>query len=183
MKMILLPEVQEVSNLPCDTGSPREVLAEEFGDAVDLSLLSSENWPDKSRDTPFAPVMDKLEARAQKARSWLRELGAKYERENPGKDAHIVVVTHGGFLHLLTQDWDGMNPERGTGWSNTEWRAYQFKGEADEEARLVETRDSRRQRRGSEQPLTETEQMELRMAMAKGLAEEFGVDGDGQSAN
>jgi broad specificity phosphatase PhoE len=174
-RVIALPEVQEVSPLPCDTGSSAEALASEFAEKVDLGLVT-EGWNDKAGASPFAPAMDRLEARARKARLWLRELGRQYEREHPGVDAHIVVVTHGGFLHFLTQDWDGMNPAAGTGWANTEWRTYEFvdaKGE-DPEASLRETKVSWRRRRGSAQPLTETEQMELRVATKSRMEEEWG---------
>jgi broad specificity phosphatase PhoE len=176
-KVIALPEVQEISPLPCDTGSAVEVLEKEFGadGRVDLGLLTPD-WNDKSNGSVFAPVMNKLEARARKARVWLRELGRQFTAENGnGEDVHIVVVTHGGFLHFLTQDWDGMDPSRGTGWNNTEWRSYEFAGgEEDEDASLRETRVSWRRRRGSAVPLTETEQMELRVAMKGRLVEEWG---------
>ncbi|KAL2135772.1 hypothetical protein VTI74DRAFT_6977 [Chaetomium olivicolor] len=177
--VIALPELQEVSPLPCDTGSAPAALAAEFaarGD-VDLSLLS-DGWNDKtSPGSPFVPEMEKLEARARKARAWMRELGRAWERENPGRDAHVVAVTHGGFLHFLTGDWDGVSIERGTGWENTEWRSYEFVEEDGEEARLRETRVSWRRRRGSEKGLTETEQMELRAVVRGRLVEEWGVDG------
>ncbi|KAK4128542.1 phosphoglycerate mutase-like protein [Parathielavia appendiculata] len=173
-KVVALPEVQEISPLPCDTGSPVDKLAAEFGDRVDLSLLTPE-WNDKSNGSAFAPRMGQLEARAQKARVWLRELGRQFAAAGGNVDAHIVVVTHGGFLHFLTQDWDGMNPAQGTGWLNTEWRSYEFAGDDDEEARLRETRASWRRRRGSEVGLTETEQKELRIAMKGRLEEEWGA--------
>ncbi|KXX83368.1 Phosphoglycerate mutase-like protein [Madurella mycetomatis] len=177
-RVAALPDVQEVSNLPCDTGSPVEKLAAEFGGGsageVDLGLLTPQ-WNDKSPGSPYAPEMGKLEARARRARLWLREAGRRWEAENGGRDAHIAVVTHGGFLHFLTQDWDGMNVQKGTGWVNTEWRSYVFaEGEEDEEARLRETDVSWRRRRGSAKGLTETEQMELRVAFGKAMEEEFG---------
>jgi len=105
-KVIALPELQETSDLPCDTGSDVEKLEQEFSAGpwagiVDFSLLN-EDWHDKSAGTPWEPDSEKLEARARVARKWLRELGQKY-----GKDADIVVVTHGGYLHYFTEDWSG----------------------------------------------------------------------------
>ena len=172
-KVIAFPQLQEVSPMPCDTGSELDKLVAEFGPAgqVDLGLVT-EGWNDKvSASSPYVPEMHKLETRARNTRLWLRELGAKFEAENPGVDAHIVAVTHGGFLHFLTQDWDGMNPQAGTGWENTEWRTYGFvNGEdGDDEAGLRETGVSWRRRRGSEKGLSETEQMELRSAVTEGL--------------
>ncbi|KAH6843128.1 histidine phosphatase superfamily [Chaetomium sp. MPI-CAGE-AT-0009] len=182
--VVALPELQEVSRQPCDTGSPVAALEAEFGPAgtVDLSLVRAvPDWHVKSGASPFAPAMARLEARARAARVWLRELGAKFEREHPGVDAHVAVVTHGGFLHFLTGDWDGMNPEAGTGWVNTEWRSYEFvEGveSADGEAALRETGQSWRRRRGSAAGLTETEQMELRAVVEEGLVAEWGSDGE-----
>ncbi|KAG7286064.1 hypothetical protein NEMBOFW57_008367 [Staphylotrichum longicolle] len=177
-QVIALPEVQEVSPMPCDVGSAPAKLQAEFGPAGEVDLrLVGEGWNDKTGESAFAPVMDRLEARARKARVWLRDLGRAFEEESGREeDAHIVVVTHGGFLHFLTQDWDGMNPTAGTGWDNTEWRSYEFAGGAeDAEASLRETRVSWRRRRGSAKGLTETEQMELRVAVEGRLEEEWGA--------
>lgn len=48
LKVVALPEVQETSGMPCDTGSDVEALQKEFGDSgkVDLSLLP-EGWNEK----------------------------------------------------------------------------------------------------------------------------------------
>ncbi|KAL1840318.1 hypothetical protein VTJ49DRAFT_571 [Mycothermus thermophilus] len=192
-RVIALPEIQEISPLPCDVGSPVENLAAEFGESVDLSLVEAIGpgaaWTDKrSKDSPFVPSAARLEARARKARVFLRKLGRdvqQQQQQQEGKDAHIVVVTHGGFLHFLTQDFDGVDVQAGTGWGNCEWRMYEFvqdEGEQGEdgEARLRETRESWRRRRGSATGLTETEQMELRAVMAGRLVEEWGVEEDGE---
>ncbi|KAK1759570.1 histidine phosphatase superfamily [Echria macrotheca] len=170
-----LPEVQEVSNLPCDVGSAPEKLAAEFGEKVDLAMVE-EGWNDKTPGSRWAPEMKKLEERAREARVWLRELG-RATVLGEERDAHIVVVSHGGFLHFLTHDFDGMNAQYGTGWQNTECRTYEFEDlEAadDEEARIKETASSWRGRRGSATGLTETEQMELKVALESRLKEEFG---------
>lgn len=187
-KVVALPDLQEISPLPCDTGSDPAALAAEFGPAghVDLALVA-DGWNNKGPGSPYAPTMPLLEARARRARRWLRDLGRAFERDNPGVDAHIVAVTHGGFLHFLTQDWDGMRPDTGTGWQNTEWRSYEFvdegareggEGEEEDEARLRETNVSWRRRRGSAVGLTETEQMELRIVIEKSIEAEWGANGE-----
>jgi broad specificity phosphatase PhoE len=107
-KVIALPEVQETSDLPCDTGSDPAILEKEFGTGrwegvVDLGLVP-EAWNDKSPNTRWAPNANRIEVRAREARLWLWELGKQY-----GDDAEIVVVTHGGFLHYFTEDWTGHN--------------------------------------------------------------------------
>lgn len=93
--IIALPEVQEASNLPCDTGSDKDDLIAEFQDEnVDLTLLT-DDW--NSKTNKWAPTKPALEARCVEARKWLMER----------KEKHIAVVTHGGVLHYLTEDWSG----------------------------------------------------------------------------
>lgn len=183
-KVLAISELQEVSNLPCDIGSDLSKLKEEFGPKgnVDLGRLR-EGWNDKSFGGPNFPTMANLEARAKSSRRQIRELALEYLKDKkkegePNEDGeiHIVVVTHGGFLHFLTQDWDGMKANVGTGWQNTEWRSYEFvdpTGETDEDARLRETKVSWRRRRGSATGMTETEQMELRCVVQNKIEMEF----------
>lgn len=161
-KVTALPELQETSDLPCDTGSdPAKLQAEftkgEWAGIVDLSLVK-DGWNDKSAGTPWAPEASKIEARAKAARKWLRELGQK-----SGKDAEIVIVTHGGYLHYFTEDWNGYDKFVGTGWANTEFRSYTFRSEDDDNASLVETPESREWRRGDDKPLSATEQEQLKI--------------------
>lgn len=193
--VVALPEVQEVSNLPCDCGSSPEKLHEEFdeGGLVDLGLVK-EGWQDKaSPDSPWKPEMEKLKRRAEKARRWLFELASQgqgsgspsksaksqadcgeEEPEEPEEEKHIVVVTHGGLLHFLTQDFDGMDLNKGTGWGNTEWRSYEFVVTEAENVRLKETEESWRKRKGSAKPWTETEQLEMMAAVDERLRQSFG---------
>lgn len=92
-KIITLPEVQETSDNPCDTGSDVEKLKKEMVDKpVDLSLVT-EGW--NSKQGKWAEDAKAVDARAKEARIWLK---ARPEKE-------IVLVTHGGFLHYFTEDW------------------------------------------------------------------------------
>ncbi|KAI8635626.1 phosphoglycerate mutase-like protein [Xylariaceae sp. FL1651] len=159
-KIIALPDAQEVSLYPCDIGTNLNQLKQEFGDLVDFRFVS-EDWNRKTPDSKYYPESQKLEARARSVRIWLRDLIKDAEA-----DAQVVLVTHGGFLHFLTEDWSGINPGRGTGWENTEYRSYKFADQTgqDPNASLEELPESRRRRQGSEIPLTEAEQMEMRAA-------------------
>lgn len=95
MRVIALPEIQETSDLPCDTGSDIEELRREFkGKPVDLSLVT-DGW--NSKKGRWAPEADAIIERGREARVWLRER----------KASNVVVVTHGGFLHYFTEDWSG----------------------------------------------------------------------------
>ena len=83
------------------------------------------------------------------------------------EEDHVVVITHGGLLHYLTEDWIGSAELGGTGWDNCEVRSYRFVGEDEEgapdnNAGIEETQESRRRRRGTEKPLTKEERVQLR---------------------
>ncbi|KAI1768581.1 phosphoglycerate mutase-like protein [Hypoxylon sp. FL1150] len=167
-KVVALPDAQEISTLPCDIGSDPSKLEKEFDGLVDLHLVK-EGWNDKSIESKYYPTPVKLAERSRAVRVWLRDLVSK-----AGDDAQVVLVTHGGILHFLTQDWDGVKLERGTGWDNTELRSYVFEDPTgqDPNASLKETNPSWRRRRGSAIPLTETEQTQIQQAFQARLAEE-----------
>ena len=176
LKVIALPEIQETSDLPCDTGSSLEKLQKEFSEGeyegkLDLHLITP-GWNNKQGR--WSPASHAIEARALDARVFLLNLS---KENNPhSEDREIIVVTHGGYLHYLTEDWDGYGKFTGTGWANTEFRSY----ELDAQARMTETRESRERRRQSKTPLTEDEQRELR-ASAEQEALEQGFVGGGEA--
>lgn len=83
LQIIGLPELQETSDLPCDTGSSPEELRKEFaGKPVDLSLVE-EGW--NIKEGRWAATVEDIRERARVARKWLMERPEK----------NIVVVTHG----------------------------------------------------------------------------------------
>ena len=151
--MLALPEAQETGEEPCDTGSLLSELQKEFSDLpVDFNLLHEEAW--NAKKGLFGANALAVKKRALFVRRWLRER----------PEDVIVLVSHGGFLHYLNEDWEGFKEEKGTGWVNCEWRTYEFRaqeGQKDENASLVETTASRERRRGEERELTETEVNEL----------------------
>ncbi|KAI0759716.1 phosphoglycerate mutase-like protein [Trametes elegans] len=121
--VVVLPQLQEVNDLPCDTGSAREVLeADPEYAGLDLSALTPE-W--NSKQGAYAPTEAAIRARARWVRRWLR---ARPERA-------IVVVSHGDFLRYLTAGRNTHEP-----WANTEVREYTFADAADEDAVLVPVR-------------------------------------------
>jgi len=121
-KIIALQDTQEVSLFPCDVGSDLAQLEKEFGDDVDFHLVT-DDWNNKSPKSDYYPDPRKLEARTRRARLWLRDL-----LKDAGEDAHVVLVTHGGILHFITEDWTGIQLGRGKPYSNilSSWIAVFF---------------------------------------------------------
>ncbi|KAF2837599.1 phosphoglycerate mutase family protein-like protein [Patellaria atrata CBS 101060] len=155
MRLVTLPELQETSDLPCDTGSNLETLLKEFeGKPVDLNRVV-EGW--NSKRGYWAPTAQAVTERAKAARQWLRDR----------KENEIVVVAHGALLHFLSNDWHGATNFQGTGWRNCEVRTYNFDPKSGDEAYLFETSASRERRRGAEKPLGEAEQRNLMQLVVK----------------
>jgi broad specificity phosphatase PhoE len=145
LKVLAVPELQEVSDQPCDTGSALSKLEAEFGSGQFAGVVNfsrvHEDW--NSKTGRWSRERKSVEARARDGRLILREIA----QESEG-DKEIVVVTHGGYLHYFTEDWDGYDKLRATGWENTEVRSYEFADPSgkDQNASLVETEESRASR-------------------------------------
>ncbi|KAI1812404.1 histidine phosphatase superfamily [Poronia punctata] len=176
-KIIALQDAQEVSLYPCDVGTDKEKLKEEFGDdEVDFSLVGGD-WNDKSPESDNFPEPGKLETRTRRARLWLRDL-VKQQTGDADEDAHVVLVTHGGILHFITEDWRGIASGHGTGWQNTEYRSYEFadKTGQDPNASLKELPESINRRGAHEETEpTDAEMRAMRDAFENNLAEEVQV--------
>jgi broad specificity phosphatase PhoE len=85
LTIIALPELQETSDLPCDTGSSLSHLANEFASSrIDFSHVQP-GWNVKTGK--WGPDKEAINKRAQEAREWLAK--------RPEKE--IVVVTHGSY--------------------------------------------------------------------------------------
>ncbi|KAI4142245.1 MAG: hypothetical protein L6R39_005022 [Caloplaca ligustica] len=160
VKYIALPEVQETSDLPCDTGSKLSVLKEEFKDQpVDFSLVPKD-WD--SKQGKWVANQEAIERRCCEARKWLKDRS----------EANIVVVTHGGLLHYLTEDWAGCKELQGTRWENCEFRSYRFEEGDNKNASLQETEESKSWRNETSKPLTKEEKTQLRETATKKRDEE-----------
>ncbi|GAA5841034.1 hypothetical protein JCM3766R1_006643 [Sporobolomyces carnicolor] len=128
--VVLLPELQEVNALPCDTGSSRKILeADPEFQGLDFSNLDSaparhdgNDWTSKKGF--FSP--EQVGERAKWVRNWLRDR----------QEERIVVVAHGDILRCLTEGRQTATP-----WANAEVRAYRFKSDDDDEAELVKVQD------------------------------------------
>ncbi|KAF5245989.1 hypothetical protein FANTH_7079 [Fusarium anthophilum] len=150
LQIVALPEVQEVSDMNCDTGSDISVIRAEFQQQpVDFSLVEP-GW--EVKEGKWAPAIGSILERARAARQWLSER----------PESEIVVVTHGCFLHFFTDDWvNSVNPD-GTDWANAEVRSYTISHDNSEGPVLCETVESRLRRGVELVPPTREEQLELR---------------------
>jgi broad specificity phosphatase PhoE len=109
------PGLQEVSTQPCDTGTPLDVLQEEFPQVQFMDeLFPQETWPRERSSrlqkvgTIYDDQPDDLLARAVEFRRWLRE---------EINDEEVIVVTHGGFVHFFYGRWRGEPGRSGSeGW-------------------------------------------------------------------
>lgn len=150
-QILALPDVQETSDELCDVGadplSLRGIVAENKW-PIDLSLIK-DGWNVKTLENRYSSHSSAIEARARDARLLLRQKIRELVR-NGDTDAQIILVTHGGYLHYFTDDWEDSYQYPGTGWHNCETRSYAFEGDfmadVDGEARLAETMESRRKR-------------------------------------
>ena len=150
-QILALPDAQETSDALCDIGSDpsllRSIIAENQW-RVDLSLIK-DDWNVKGLESRYSPHSSAINSRARDARSFLR-LKIRELVRNGVVDAQVVLVTHGGYLHYFTDDWEDSYEYPGTGWHNCETRSYVFEEDfmtdVDGEARLTETMESRRKR-------------------------------------
>lgn len=104
IRIVAHPDLQEVSTEPCDTGTPLDILREEFPTIDFPDALFPEEYP---RDRTLEPdkwgsIYDDdpelLAARAGRIREFIK--GGLEETE-------IILVTHGSFIHYLFNRWTG----------------------------------------------------------------------------
>ncbi|SCV74716.1 BQ2448_7745 [Microbotryum intermedium] len=126
--VILLPELQEVCDLLCDTGSERaELEADERFAHLDFSRLDSapaehgekeHAW--NSKQGFWSP--ERVKERGKWVRRWLRD---RPEQE-------IIVVAHGDVLRAITHPNGPYEV-----WSNAQVKTYTFESDDDDEATVV----------------------------------------------
>lgn len=157
-KIFAIPDAQETSDLPCDTGSDVDVLHGVVRDQkwpADLTLVK-EGWNVKTLQNRYSPAGDAIKRRATDARVLLRQKAR--ELHAAGDDAvEIVLVAHGAYMHYISDDWEDAAIYPSTGWENCEHRTYHFEADflndgADADAFFVETAESRT-RRGKHHPM------------------------------
>ncbi|KAI0181675.1 histidine phosphatase superfamily [Hypoxylon sp. FL1284] len=103
-RLIVLPELTEISRLPSAFGSSRDELVGEFGDALNVDYLP-DDYGTVGRESPWAYELTKIHARVGAAREWLASLA-----RDAGAGSHIVVMAHGQLNHFLADNYEGPKP-------------------------------------------------------------------------
>ena len=95
-RFLALPQLQEVSENPCDTGISLSSLKKEYGEYIEFSdeWFESDEWFRK-QNTTFANENVLLGKRAKSVRDFL----------NQSPHEEVIVVTHGDFSHFLVNRW------------------------------------------------------------------------------
>jgi broad specificity phosphatase PhoE len=95
-RIMALPQLQEITENPCDTGSSLDLLKAEFGEYVEFQDLyfGSDDWLVKG-GTLYADDNDMLSKRADFTKVIIRQQ----------PDREIIVMTHGDFSHFLVNRW------------------------------------------------------------------------------
>lgn len=103
IRAVAHPDLQEVSNRPCDTGTPLNVLRREFPLIEFPDDLFPEIWPREATtmmvkaNTIYDDKPNLHYERSVRIRGWLKEL----------EESEIVLVTHASFAHYMFNDWFG----------------------------------------------------------------------------
>ncbi|EWC46386.1 hypothetical protein DRE_04329 [Drechslerella stenobrocha 248] len=124
------PIFQEVGEWQCDIGSPVPTIKDFVHECavtfpninlykrVDLldftHVLALPDWPSKTG----LYEAGRVEERADAARQYLFD--------NYSDSQELVIVSHGGFLHYLTNDWESYEDAEGTAWGNTDCHSYEM---------------------------------------------------------
>ncbi|XRM46695.1 hypothetical protein ABZX51_009724 [Aspergillus tubingensis] len=104
--LLLDPDLQERSALPCDTGSPTRVLETAFPRLGFQDL--AEGW--QVKEGLYSPADEAVEERARRVRS--RIAAVCEDLQHQGR-TDVVVVTHGVFMRFLVGDSDIDLPKAG----------------------------------------------------------------------
>ncbi|KAH6690688.1 phosphoglycerate mutase family protein [Plectosphaerella plurivora] len=126
VQLIIDPDLQERSDLPCDTGSGPAELRKAFP-GIDFGELE-DGWFVK--EGLYAADDGAVVQRAQQVRERLRGIVARLEKREDGKRRNVVVVTHGVFMKFLSEDHAIDLPKAG-------WKAFKLGSNEDGRAALL----------------------------------------------
>ncbi|KAH6680191.1 hypothetical protein B0J14DRAFT_683324 [Halenospora varia] len=138
INLVLLSPLRRAT---CNVGFTRRDLKDEvqklFGEQellfdlekIDYSMVVEGS---NSKTGFWAPHREECHKRAATLRLWLCTL----------PEMHVLLVTHGAFLHFLTEDWTGDGPKRGTAYLNCEVRQFRSTSVSTrKQAHIIETEE------------------------------------------
>lgn len=100
VRLVLDANLQEIDDLPCNTGSPREELIDQFPELHDEISLLHPRWYVKSGpESPLPP-------RARRKEQILKRLEQAFQESSDSKKTDVVVVAHGGVIEMLVRGAD-----------------------------------------------------------------------------
>ncbi|KAI9926527.1 hypothetical protein MW887_004295 [Aspergillus wentii] len=109
-RLALDPDLQERSELPCDTGSPAEALELDFPRLGVKDL--GDGW--QVKEGLYSPDDEAVEERAERVRSRVAEIAQNLKDK---ERSHVVIVTHGVFMKFLSGEPEIDLPKAG-------WKSY-----------------------------------------------------------
>ncbi|KAL7904145.1 phosphoglycerate mutase family protein [Trichoderma velutinum] len=113
-RLIVDPDLQETSDLPCDTGSDRAVLEKLFPN-VNFTMLDKD-WFLKTGMYAADEETVVLRARTFREKLWNIAKSVQSDQSSSSSQRAIVVVTHSAFMQYLSQDMNLNLPQ--TGWAS-----------------------------------------------------------------
>lgn len=116
-RLLVDPDIQERSSLPCDVGSDRPHL-ESLYPNLDFSCLPAD-WPLK--EGFYSTDEQEIDIRASRFRRRLKQQIAEIDAEDR---RDVIIVTHAGFMRDLLED-PGVELRRG------EWKSFAIQEKED----------------------------------------------------
>lgn len=96
-RFVVMPQLQEMSENPCDTCHSLEFLKEHYGKEAEFPIewFTNDDWLTKRR-TQYADNERLVAKRAEFVRQYIKGL----------PDREVAVVTHGDFIQHLGNQWE-----------------------------------------------------------------------------
>jgi broad specificity phosphatase PhoE len=146
-QILALPDIQETTEYPCDLGSNLELLrckVERNGWPINLERVE-EGWNVKTPSGRYGANSHAIQRRAHDTRRLLWKLASEMV-DDDSIDVELALVSHGSYLHFLTDDWEDSTKYTYTGWQNCEMRSYTLSVHQNGRVTFAETGDSRNRR-------------------------------------
>ncbi|QYS97843.1 hypothetical protein H0G86_005054 [Trichoderma simmonsii] len=129
-RLLVDRDLQETSDLPCDTGSDRDILEKLFPN-IDLTTLDKD-WFIKTSMYAADEKAVILRAKTFRKKLWNIAKSVQSDQSSSSSQRAIVVVTHSAFMQYLSQDMNLNLPQAG-------WNSFRIQEKPDGEIVLLST--------------------------------------------